>query len=408
MRRRVVPLVLLVVSSLLGTFPATAEDAPPTGRVEIWRAGLPAGFGFRSEPCGRKVDPPVPTTHWYDRDGLTYRVSTVTRDELVRSVSSLASLTSYAPTYSTSYVWNVGVRVVVPGAGLIGTGALPGAGLGRWGHLNVVTDPVLRWTDASGAQVARSTVAELVAERPWAAVGPATIGLGVEACDPDVSVAVSIDDLTVTTGGATTVYDFAAPRVPGVRGQVVEVGHGQSYTMRTRLSQDDEALGAPVQLWARPAGARQERLVATVRVAADGFASATVRPDRTTSFRWRYDGGPLDRPVVWSETSLLVLVRTEASMTVKRIRGHRYVAVIRATPARGQRVGVRAESRDQRWRRRVGSARIGSTGVARVRFEAPHLRWRPNARWRITATVDGGNQLVDKYLTSTMTIPSGR
>lgn len=413
MRRRVIALVLLVVSTLLGAVPASADEpAPaPAPRVEIWRGGLPAGFGLRSEACGQRPERGGDPQPEYFTDGLLVRASPSGATELARSVSSLGALTSYRITYSTGlYFWRVRVRVAIPGAGLVGSGFLPGAGFVHQGRVDIMTEPALRWTDATGAEVGLATVTDFLAVRPAIAARPATVGLGADVCDPDVSTAVTIDDITVTTGDSTTIYDFEEPRSPTADRYEDHVTYGGTVTLRTRLTASTESnlAGAPVELWAMNAATLENRRVATVRTAADGTAAAIVRPESTTSYRWRY-GHALDQPYAWSERVTRVSVGGDISLRVRRIARNRYVAVVRVSPARGQRVVVRGAVRDDDvyLDRRFGMKRVPASGVVRIRFTAPHHRWHPRARWLVSATVGTAGYRPGGYVES-IKIPSRR
>ena len=103
---------------------------------------------------------------------------------------------------------------------------------------------------------------------------------------------LNIDGLSVgQNSGPVTTYDFEqgdtlSLSMRATKGTIVR---GKSTRLSTTAVYGrDTFSGLNVQLWAKPKGATKFTRVATVPTNADGVATRTVKPRKTTTYQWRY------------------------------------------------------------------------------------------------------------------------
>lgn len=388
MRRCAAPLVLLVLSSLLGTVPAGADPAPAP-RVEIWRGGqntdLPPGFTSRLDVCSTPPNAVGEPYYYFTQDALALSPGHEGTLALAHAVPMLDALTTYRVALRTYVPGDLTVRVEIPLAGITGSGSITDAGIDGGSEIDLLVQPELTWLDDEDELLDVATVDEFLRSRPDHDYPSALIVVGT-GCRGERSGGLEIDDVVVGTASGTTVTDFRGLRRPTLNGPAEDpISYGEAVTLRTKVWNGGEAelAGAPVQLWARPSGSARERVVATLRTTADGTASTTVRPSRSTRYRWSY-GSAADRPYTWSEKSVAVRVFSVVGLRVRRTaRGHG-VAVVRVSPAHRQRVRVREVLRGGRFGAVLGSGQVGASGVARIR-----LTPRKAGAQRVVAVVAG-------------------
>jgi hypothetical protein len=103
---------------------------------------------------------------------------------------------------------------------------------------------------------------------------------------------VFFDDLEVGMSGVTKRYNFESTTT----GLTISASHstiarGSTVTLSTVFTDGGiRVSGRTVTLWAKPAGATSFSQIRTRSSSADGTASATLAPARTTTYQWRYAG----------------------------------------------------------------------------------------------------------------------
>lgn len=383
-------LALLLFAAVLGC-PSAATTAVGPVHQQIWRGSLPSGFSFQATPCGTRVGPSPGYYYGHDPHATVGTGSMTVPNwdavtHLTRAFSSLASVGQFRVSITTYFGEPLSLEVAVPGAGVSGTGSVPGAYLSAWATTDLVDQVDLDWADGS-----RGTVAEFAAAHPDAAAEPASITLAT-GCAQDDSLAgsYSIDAADLEVNGTSTRVDFEESRYPvfhrfSLQNNWLSTTYGETTTLRAELRQDNAVVpGTPVQLWARHPGEKTSHLVSTATTDDRGTAAVVVRSDRRTFYTWRYAVTD-DFPSTVSETTLELGVQAQVRMRIARQRvrlGRPQIAVVHVDPARGQRVRLRQVVGRGRWGRVFATGVIGPHGSARLRFTVP----RPG-RWRVVAVV---------------------
>jgi hypothetical protein len=109
---------------------------------------------------------------------------------------------------------------------------------------------------------------------------------------------VYFDHIDCAVSGHGTHWDFES-RAGGLT--IAEnhgtVGAGDAVRLSTVLSDGGRTVGGrTVTLWAFPLGAARFTKVRTVTTSAEGQASASLRPKKTTTYQWRFAGSSTTQP----------------------------------------------------------------------------------------------------------------
>jgi hypothetical protein len=313
----------------------------------VWRAGIPTGFAFATTECatsdGSRGDP----YYFYAGTGTDGALELSNGGDLAAGLSleltSLTSLSGFQPTVATGVGYPLRVEVSIPSRGIAGSALVAGGYLHHWSTTDVFSDVFLEWSDGHGGETS-STLADYVVSHADDAAYPASVRL-IGGCAPDNARGYELRELRVAVDGTQRILDFQAPIRPATGDREQTIRYGDRVTLRASAEQDPVA-GTPLQLWSRPTGSTEARLVASATTAADGVASVTVRPIRTTRYWWRYDV-PHDSPATTSESGVLVRVSAQVSLSLAApviAQGRRGVAVVSVSPCRGQRVLLRHQS----------------------------------------------------------------
>lgn len=237
--------------------------------------------------------------------------------------------------------------------------------------------------DPVGSEPGTSTVAAFVAGHGGDSYGFYGIGFG---CDGKVFY---LDALRVGAPGSVTTYDLEAYlseiAIAGSRSQVLA---GKPVTLTGLLEQSDGDIpsGFLLSLEAKPFGADSFSEVRTALTGEEATpATATVRPRKNTTYRWRFAGSDVVEGSV--SPTFTVKVRTALTLTLAdgslRV-GDKLVALGRTTPAKPGFV-VTLWRKTASGKVKIGAGLVRADGSFKVTTKAGKA-----GTWKVFATVPAG------------------
>ncbi|GAA4707228.1 hypothetical protein [Nocardioides conyzicola] len=381
MRRTLLVVLGLALLGLPPVLPAGADDTAPV--TEVWRAGMPDGLTFTAIDCAKPETSSIGPYYFYSDDSLVLTASDTTAVGLSFGVASLSSLSAFEPTVTTGLGDPVRVQVSIPSREITGSALVPGAYIHHWATTDVFADVFFDWYDGHGGQT-RSTLADYITGHAEASE-PASISLA-GGCAPGTADGYQVSRLHLAVAGVDRVLEFKQRVTPWVVGdRELGITYGRQVTLRS-IADGDGQPGTPFQLWGRPIRSKKERLITTATTDADGVATATVRPERSMRYRWRY-AVPDDHPITTSMATIRVRVAAKVTLRLARTPrpGRPGVAVVTVAPCGGQQVSLRAVTASGH-----DGARLARTRLVGCRARLPFVVPASGVR-RLTAIVSPAN-----------------
>lgn len=341
--------------------PSTTATPAPQGAGSLL---LQAGTGrYQEYPLPSSTDPISNLTH--------YRVSVRSDEPVVRFLAGVSPSAA-----STAFV-----RVAIP--------VTPGS----WTTVDLATQPwewLTKGTWGSSSTTNGSgTLAEFAAHRTDGRLRPVISLWGCESTSPvqaDHSIAVSLDTVNVVTpaGDDTTDYEPAnAPDTtlvaPGPRtivaGQAVTLGTALRYGSGWPIPGRDITLQSAAVASPAWSGAN------VVATNATGAVASTVKPIRSTSYRWSFAGDEYFAASDSARGEVGVRTRVSSSLVHSSVRRGRTLRMVGSTyPAKpGTVVSL--------WRRTTVRTLLGHATVNRYGRFAVSAPARRKGLWRLQVTI---------------------